>query len=178
MKGLAAILGVLTAQFAVLSLLAFGGANTVVPEIHRNAVEVHHWMSDQDFANLFAIAQAAPGPNALITTLVGFKAAGLPGALVATTAFCLPAGLLVFFVIRVWDRVQQSPWRAAVQAGLGPVTVGLVAASAFLLTRAADRGIGFAAITLATAAMSYFTRLNPLWALGAAAVLGGLGLVH
>jgi len=178
MKALSAILGALAAQFAILSLLAFGGANTVVPEIHRNAVDVHHWMSDRDFANLFAIAQAAPGPNALITTLVGFKAAGIAGALVATIAFCLPAGLLVFVVIRVWDRIQQSPWRAAVQAGLGPVTVGLVAASAFLLTRGADRGIGLAAITVATAAISYFTRLNPLWALGAAALLGAFGLVH
>lgn len=178
MKGLAATLGVLAAQFAILSLLAFGGANTVVPEMHRNAVEAQRWMSDRDFANLFAIAQAAPGPNAMITTLVGLKAAGIAGALVATIAFCLPAGLLVFFVVRVWDRVQQSPWRAAVQAGLGPVTVGLVAASAFLLTRAADRGLAFAAITAATAATSYFTRLNPLWALGAAAILGATGLVR
>ena len=178
MKGLAAVLGVLAAQMATLSLLAFGGANTVVPEIHRNAVEVNRWMSDQDFANLFAIAQAAPGPNAMITTLVGYKAAGIAGALVATIAFCLPAGLLVFAVVSVWDRIQQSPWRAAVQAGLGPVTVGLVAASAFLLTRAADRGIGLAVVTAATAGISYFTRLNPLWALGAAAVLGAFGLVH
>jgi chromate transporter len=178
MKGLAATLGILAAQFAVISLLAFGGANTVVPEMHRSAVEVHRWMSDRDFANLFAIAQAAPGPNALIVTLVGFKAAGIAGALVATIAFCLPAGALVYVVVGVWDRIEQAPWRAAVQAGLGPVTVGLVAASAFLLTRAADRGFGFAAITAATAAVSYFTRLNPLWALGVAAVLGGLGLVR
>jgi len=139
---------------------------------------VHHWMSDRDFASLFAIAQAAPGPNAMIATLVGFKAAGIAGALVATIAFCLPAGLLVFVVVRVWDRVQQTRWRAAVQAGLGPVTVGLVAASAFLLVRGADRGIGLAAITLATAGISYFTKFNPLWALGAAALLGGFGLVH
>ena len=51
-------------------------------------------------------------------------------------------------------------------------------AAGAVVTRAADRGLGFAAITLATAAMSYFTRLNPLWALGAAAVLGGFGVVH
>jgi chromate transporter len=178
MKGLAATLGVLAAQFATLSLLAFGGANTIVPELHRSAVDVHHWMSDRDFANLFAIAQAAPGPNAMITTLVGLKAAGIAGALVATFAFCLPAALLVFVVVRVWDRIQDSPWRKAIQAGLGPVTVGLVAASAFLLTRAADRGLGFVVITMATAAIAYFTRLNPLWALGAAALLGGFGLVH
>jgi chromate transporter len=178
MKGLGATLGVLAVHFATLSLLAFGGANTIVPEIYRNAVDVRHWMDDRDFANLFAIAQAAPGPNALITTLVGLKAAGIAGALVATFAFCLPAALLVFVVIRVWDRIQDSPWRAAVQAGLGPVTVGLVASSAFLLTRGADRNLGFAALTAGTALLSYFTRLNPLWALGAAAILGGLGLVH
>ncbi|HEX4182498.1 MAG TPA: chromate transporter [Caulobacteraceae bacterium] len=178
MKGLGVTLGLLAVHFAALSLLAFGGANTIVPEIHRNAVEVRHWMDDRDFANIFAIAQAAPGPNAMITTLVGLKAAGIAGALVATIAFCLPAGLLVYVVVGVWDRIQDSPWRTAVQAGLGPVTVGLVAASAFLLTRAADRGVGFALVTAATAAFSYFTRLNPLWALGAAALLGGLGLVR
>jgi chromate transporter len=178
MKGSYAVLGMLAAQFAVLSLLAFGGANTIVPEIHRTAVEAHHWVGDREFANLYAIAQAAPGPNAMIVTLIGFRAAGIVGALAATIAFCLPAALLVFVVVGVWDRIEHSPWRTAVQAGLGPVTVGLVAASAFLLTRAADRGIGFAAITAATAAMAYFTRLNPLWALGAAALLGGLGLVH
>ena len=175
MKGLAATLGVLAAQFALLSLLAFGGVNTVVPEIHRSAVDVHHWMSDQDFANYFAIAQASPGPNALIVTLVGWKVAGLAGALVATAALCAPACLLTFVVVRVWDRIQQSPWRATVQAGLAPVTVGLIAASAFLLCRASDRSLALLAITGATAAMTYFTRLNPLWALGAAAVLGLLG---
>jgi len=71
------ILVALALQFAGLSLVAFGGANAVIPEIHRQAVEVHHWMTDQDFASLFAIAQAAPGPNFLVTTLVGWKAAGL-----------------------------------------------------------------------------------------------------
>ena len=73
-------LAALAWQFAVLSLVAFGGANAVIPEIHHQSVEVRHWMTDQDFAALFAIAQAAPGPNFLVSTLVGWKAAGLPGA--------------------------------------------------------------------------------------------------
>jgi chromate transporter len=178
MKGLASTLGVLAAQFATLSLLAFGGATTTIAEIHRDSVDVHHWMSDRDFANLFAIAQTAPGPNAMIVTLVGFRAAGIAGALVAILSFCAPAGLLCFAAVRVWDRIEHTRWRVAVQMGLGPVTVGMVSASAFLLSRAADQAIGLAAITLATTAFTYFTRLNPLWALGVAAVLGGLGLVH
>ena len=175
MKPLGATLGALFSQFAILSLLAFGGANAVVPEIHRQSVQVHHWMTDRDFAALFALAQAAPGPNFLISTLVGWKAAGLAGALIATGAMCAPSCLLTFWVAKVWDRYREAAWRIAVGAGLAPVTVGLVAASAWLLARAADREWRLALVTAATAAVAYFTRLNPLWCLAAAAGLGLAG---
>jgi chromate transporter len=164
-------------QFAGLSLLAFGGANAVVPEMHRQAVDVHHWMSDADFTALFAIAQAAPGPNFMISTLVGWRAAGLPGAMIATLAMCAPSCLLTFWVAKAWDRYRDAPWRRALAAGLAPVTVGLVAATAWLLVRAADRDVQLGMITAATAVTGYFTRLNPLWCLAAAAGLGLLGLL-
>ena len=168
-------LGALAAQFATLSLVAFGGANAVIPEIHRQSVEVHHWMTDQDFAALFAIAQAAPGPNFLVTTLVGWKAAGLLGALVATAAMCAPSCLVTFWVAKVWDRYRETEWRIAVGAGLAPVTVGFVFSSAYVLVRAADADWRLALVTLASAAVAFFTRLNPLWCLAAAAALGVAG---
>jgi chromate transporter len=169
-------LWILAVQFAMLSLLAFGGANAVIPEIHRQSVEIHHWMTDSDFTSLFAIAQAAPGPNFLITTLIGWKAAGLPGALVATAAMCAPSCLLTFWVVKFWDRHREAHWRAAVSAGVAPVTVGLIFSSASVLVRAADTGWRLAIVTAASAAVVYFTKLNPLWCLGAAAVLGMLGV--
>jgi len=135
MEGLPATVWFLGVHFAMLSLLAFGGANTVIPEIHRQAVDVAHWMSDTEFADLFAIAQAAPGPNTLIVTLVGWHAAGLAGATVATLAMCGPAALLTYAVLKLWERFKDVSWRATVQQGLMPVTVGMVAASAFILTR-------------------------------------------
>ncbi len=171
-----ALLG-LFVQFTILSLLAFGGANAVVPEMHRQAVEVSHWMTDADFTALFAIAQAAPGPNVMISTLVGWRAAGIPGALVATAAMCGPSCLLTFWVAKLWDRYRAAPWRRAIAAGLAPVTVGLVAATAWLLVRGADLNVRLAAITLATGLAAAFTRLNPLWLLAVAAGLGLLGLV-
>ena len=178
MTGFGTILLILAGQFSAISLMAFGGGiNTVVPELHRQAVTIHHWMDDRTFADLFAIAQASPGPNMLIVTLVGLKAAGLAGALVATLAVCAPTCLLTFGVMRVWDRVRASRWRAVVQQGIGPVSVGLIAATALVLSRAADRGPVLVGITLATAAFAFFTRFNPLWALGAAAALGLVGLV-
>jgi chromate transporter len=169
------VLGALFAQFAILSLLAFGGANAVVPEIHRQSVSLHHWMSDKDFVALFALAQAAPGPNFLISTLVGWKAAGLAGALVATAAMCAPSCLLTYWVAKVWDRHRDAPWRIALGAGLAPVTVGLVSASAWLLAGAADQSWRLAIVTAATALAAFFTRLNPLLWLAAAAGLGFLG---
>lgn len=172
MKG--SVIGVLATQFAILSLMAFGGANAVVPEIQRQAVGVHHWMTDKDFAALFAIAQASPGPNFLIATLVGWKAAGLAGALAATAAMCAPSCLLTYWLVKAWDRYRETRWRNAIAAGVAPVTVGLIASSALVLVRAADHGWKLAVITAATAGVSYFTKYNPLWCL---AVAGGLGAV-
>lgn len=175
MKG--QILAALALQFSTLSLMAFGGANAVVPEIHRQSVEVHHWMSDRQFAALFALAQAAPGPNFLISTLVGWQAAGAAGAVLATAAMCAPSCLLVYWVAKFWDRHRDASWRIAVAGGLAPVTVGLVSASAWLLAAAADLGWRLALVTAFTALAAFFTKLNPLWWLGAAAALGFAGVV-
>jgi chromate transporter len=176
-KGEAGLLGALTAQFAVLSLVAFGGANAVIPEIHRQSVGLHHWLSDAEFADLFAIAQAAPGPNVMISTLVGWKVAGVTGGLVATLAMCAPSCVLTYFVAGVWDRYRETRWRAAIGAGLAPVTVGLVAASAEVLAHAADLQWRLALVTTATAVVAYVSKLNPLWCLGAAAALGFAGVL-
>jgi chromate transporter len=177
MKGPGDTLGALAVQFAGLSLVAFGGANAVIPEIQRQSVGLHHWMSDREFAALFAIAQAAPGPNFMISTLVGWKAAGVAGALVATLAMCAPSCLLTFWVAKLWDRHRDAPWRLAVGAGLAPVTVGLVASSAWLLSRAADLQWRLAAVTAVTAVVACVSRLNPLWWLAGAAALGSSGVL-
>jgi chromate transporter len=175
MKATADTLLALVAQFAVLSLLAFGGANAVVPDMHREAVSVRHWMTDADFSALYAIAQAAPGPNMMISTLVGWKAAGILGGVAATLAMCAPSCLLTFWVAGVWDRYRGTRGERALALGLAPVTVGLVAATAWLLVRAADTDTRLGLVTASVAATAYFTRLNPLWLFAVAAVVGLAG---
>lgn len=171
------VLGALAVQFAILSLFAVGGAMAVVPEMHRQVVEVYGWLNDRQFADLFAIAQAAPGPNIIVVTLIGFQTAGIPGALAATAAMCAPSCVITYFVSRTFDRFKDAKWRIVVQAGLVPVSVGLFAAGFFIVARAADRTLVAVAITAATTAIAYFTRINPLWMFALAGVLGYLGLV-
>ena len=152
MKGDGDILGVLGLQFAIMSLLALGGANAVVPEMHRQAVELRGWMDERTFADMFAISQAAPGPNVMLVTLIGYHVAGIAGALVTTVAMCGPTAVLAAFLGRTWDRFRDAHWRACVQSGLVPISVGLVGASAIVLTRASDHSWVAVAITVATAA--------------------------
>ncbi len=177
MKGDGDILLTLAGHFALLSLFAIGGANAAVPEMHRVAVELRHWMTDRQFADLFAIAQVSPGPNVIIVTLIGYQAAGLAGALVATLAMCGPTCVFAFYMGRTWERFREARWRNAIQSGLVPISIGLIAASALILALAADRNWVAGAVTFATAAFGYWTRLNPLWMFTAAGLIGLAGYI-
>jgi chromate transporter len=165
----------LAALFLRLSLLAFGGGNTVLPEMQREVVQVHGWMTAADFAALFALAQAAPGPNLMVVCLIGLHVAGLPGAVISTLGIIGPPSLLTMATVSLWHRFRDQPWRRVVQAGINPVTVGFVAATAAVIVRAADTGWALTGITAAVAILSLGTRLHPLWLLGGGALLGVLG---
>ena len=69
-------LGALFLHFLLLSFLAIGGTPTVLPDMHRYVVEVHHWMTSAQFADLYALAQVAPGPNVMYIPLIGWQVAG------------------------------------------------------------------------------------------------------
>ena len=162
---------------AQLSLLAIGGVNAVIPEMHRQVVDVHHWMGAAEFSALFALGQAAPGPNMLVAVLIGWRVAGLAGAAVATVSMLGPTCVLAYAVFRVWGSTRLAGVRGVVQAGLTPVTVGLVLGAALLLARGSWTGPVAGAITLVTAATVFATRVNPMWLLAGGTLLGAAGLV-
>lgn len=172
------VLASLAVVFGTLSLLAFGGTNSVLPEMQRQVVAVHDWLTPQQFASLFALAQAAPGPNMLVVTLIGWRVASLPGALVATVAVATPSSLLMFVTGHVWYRFRAARWRQVVQQGLMPVTSGLVMASAALLIRTTATDWSLAAVVVVATVLLLFTRVHPLIVLGTAAALGGAGVLQ
>lgn len=172
------LLATIAVQFTMMALLSFGGANAVLPEMHRQAVELRGWVTEQQFADMFAISQVVPGPNVMIVTLIGFKLAGLLGATVGTLAMCGPTAVVAYVLGRAWDRVQGARWRTVVAAGLVPVSVGLVAASAIVLTISTSINLWAVGLVLTTAAITCFTRLSPLWPIAVGAALGATGVIH
>jgi chromate transporter len=162
--------------FAVCSVIAVGGATSTVPEMHRQVVDVHGWISDRSFTELFAIAQTSPGPNVVFVALLGQYIGGIPGALIAMFAMCAPSCTIAYCAARVVDRFRHAPWRIVLQAGLVPVTIGLIASSALIVARAADHDVATLLITAASFALCYWTRVTPLLALALAAALGLTGM--
>src|SRR5690349_2460567 len=147
--------------FLQMSLFAFGGANAILPEMQRQVVDVHHMMDARTFAALFALAQAAPGPNIMVISLIGWQVAGLTGAILTVVCAVAPSSVLTFLVVRACYRFRDAPWRLVIQRGLLPVTAGLLLSSAALLIKATTLDWTLGLLTLAVTALLLTTRLHP-----------------
>lgn len=169
----------LALQFALLSLIAFGGGNATLPEMHRLVVENHPWLTNREFGELFALAQAAPGPNILVVSLIGLQLAGIAGFFAITLAFCIPSSLLMYIVAHWWQRTGNASWRSAVQAVVGALAAGLVLSSGWLmmLNVSGNGSWPAALLVISTALLVLRLSWNPLWWILAGALLGGFGFL-
>jgi chromate transporter len=162
--------------FGLLSLISVGGLPSVMTELQRIVIDVEGWVRPGEFIQLYAVAQAAPGPNVLIVSLIGWKAAGLPGAFVALIAMCGPAAALSWWVAGLWDRFKDSSWRKAIQRAMAPLVAGFTLSGGYAIAtpeRIPDWRIWLIAAS-ACAGMLLLKKVNPLWLLAAGGVLGGI----
>ena len=160
------------AHLALLSIVSVGGAHAMLPDIYRFVVLEHGWLSGQDFAALVALSQAAPGPNVLVSALLGYQFGGLLAAVAAPVAFIVPSSVATYVFAHFDRRGGDAPWKAIALQGLAPLTVGLVIASGIVLASGVGAGLAGYAIAAIVAAASAFTRIHPLWFIVAAALAG------
>lgn len=166
------ILVTLAVVFTQLSLLAFGGGNAILPEMQHQVVTVHQWMSAEQFSSLFAMAQAAPGPNMMIVPLVGWHVAGPAGLLVTSLAKFGPSSIITIYALKFWERFKDNPLRERFEKALKPITVGLVLVSAWLIADASAQNLLLVMIVIVTAILGMFKKIHPLWVMAAGAGLG------
>ena len=162
----------LVAVFVPLSFLSFGGGSSILAAIAHQSVDVHHWLTQREFIDLFALSRAAPGPGSMLVTLIGWKVAGWAGALVATVAIFGPASLACYGAARIWNRYRGTVWHSVLESGLIPVAGGLTFAGAFAVLRAAEASPldwGIAAISAVLLAWS--RKIHPLLIIGASGTI-------
>ncbi len=161
------------AQFLMMSMLSIGGAITTAPEMHRYLVEQHHWLTNEQFSSMVAIAQSAPGPNLLFVAVLGWGIGGFFGMCVTMTGILLPSTTLTLLGAR-WGEARRST--RGVQAfvtGMAPLTVGLVLSAGFILGKPAYGDPWLLALMIVTVAVWVRTKISPLWVIAAGGLVGG-----
>lgn len=160
--------------FSVLSLVAVGGANSVLPEMHRQLVEIRGWLDDATFSQLYALAQAAPGPNILVASVMGWRIGGPAGMAVATIGMLLPAAVLAWIMAGLTMRLRGAAWLKPAQGGLVPIAIGLLLAAGLIMAQASREagGAWTLAIVAAGTVFVWRTAWSPLWVLAGGGVLG------
>ena len=172
-------------QFLSLSLFSLGGGNTLLAEYHHLAVAQFCWLTNTQFADLYALAEAAPGPSSMLVGLLGLGAGWREGpfwallcAYGAEAAILLPSTLLMVMACLSWKRLEHSPWRAAFERGLGPITLGILFAVGLKILRTADTNWAGVVVSVLVCVLMLRTRISPLWFMAVAGVLGGLGVIN
>jgi chromate transporter len=172
-------------QFLSLSLFSLGGGNTLLAEYHHLAVAQFCWLTNTQFADLYALAEAAPGPSSMLVGLLGLGAGWREGpywallcAYGAEAAILLPSTLLMVMACLSWKRLEHSPWRVAFERGLGPITLGILFAVGLKILRTADTNWAGVVVSILVCVLMLRTRISPLWFMAVAGVLGGLGVIN
>lgn len=173
------------ATFLGLSLFSIGGGNTLLTEYHHLSVEQFCWLTPSQFNDLYALAEAAPGPSSMLVGLLGMGAAWREGPLwavltgaMAEVAILLPSTLLVVAACLSWNRFRDSPWRQAFERAMGPISLGVLLAVGVKILRLSDTNPAGWLVSLMVCGLVLTTRLSPLWMMAVAGLLGGFGIIH
>lgn len=186
----------LMGHFMLMSLLAVGGAITTAPDLHRYLVNEQQWLSDPQFNAAIALGQAAPGPNVMFVSLLGWQVGlnaatqagwatqpwvmGLWGAGVATFAILVPSCTLTYVATQWAQQHQTHPGVRAFKSGLAPIVTALLLATGWLITAAHQNlpeDLGLWAVTAVSTLLVWRTRVHLLVLLSIGAVLGALGWI-
>ena len=160
--------------FLWLSVLCVGGGLGVVPEMERQVVSLHAWVTARQFLDGYTLSQLTPGPNMLVVVFVGYAAHGIAGGLVAASAMFLPASLLAGVVAAGWQRWRTHPWAVPLERALAPIGVGLMGAGVYTLARSALHDTLSVALAASAAVVLLAKWAPPVAVVLAAGVIGWL----
>lgn len=175
-------------HYLMLSLMSVGGAISTSSDMHRYLVDEKHWLSQVQFNESIALAQAAPGPNVLFVALMGWHigmntgsmAAALLGVAATMLGIMIPSTVLTYSAAQWGHRNRELRAVRAFKLGMAPVVIALMLATSWILGSAsgnAARDWPLWLLTMVSALVIWRTRLHMLWMLGAGALLGWLQLV-
>jgi chromate transporter len=166
-----AALAALARVFLPIGATTFGGGLAMIPAIEHMVVVEQGWLDAKAFADTIALGQLTPGPVAICATFIGYRVAGIVGALVATVAMFAPATGLAIAAGHSVERFRQSIIVENALRTLAPAVIGMLGAATFSLGRAAIHAPLEAALAVVTFLVLAARPVSPLWLLLGAGIV-------
>ena len=170
--------------FFKIGLFTFGGGYAMLPLIQAE-VAAHGWLETEALLNFVAVSESTPGPFAVnISTYIGSRLGGVPGAACATLGVALPSFLIILIVANCYERFRRSRIVSGVMTGLKPAVIGLIGSAILTMGRTVLFPQGFTAALFSSAsfwvtvgifvlmAVLAFKKLHPILLICLSAVLG------
>ncbi|MEO0089088.1 MAG: chromate efflux transporter [candidate division WOR-3 bacterium] len=117
---------ILFSLFFKIGALIFGGGYAAIPFIKQEFVDFRQCLSEKDFLVGVGISQITPGPVAIIATFIGYKLGGILGSIIATIAIFLPSGIMLYFVIRLYQKIEKNFYIQSFLFGVKPAIIGFI----------------------------------------------------
>ncbi|ODA39418.1 chromate transporter [Desulfosporosinus sp. BG] len=119
--------------FLKIGAVSFGGGYAMIPFFETEMVS-HNWVSLADYIKVIAIAQVVPGPFAVdSSSYIGFKVAGILGALIATIALCIPSFIASVIITKFYAQFKTNKYVNALLLGVRPAVLGLLISAAYII---------------------------------------------
>lgn len=158
--------------FAGMSVFLFGGGYVFIPLMQNTVVASNGWLTQQEFVDAIAMSQIMPGPIVLSTVFIGYKMAGLLGALAATIGIFLPPGILMIAGTHVLNRIKQSALIKAVLRGIRPAIIGMIASAVITVAMTAQHHWVSLLIFAAALLAQLKFKLDVVWVIPTAGLAG------
>jgi len=160
--------------FAGMSVLLFGGGFVFIPMIQEIVVDTYGWVTNKEFIDGIALGQITPGPILISATFIGYKMAGVFGAIAATIGIFLPPAMLMLFCTHFLDKLKESSSINAVLAGIRCGVIGMIAAAAIVVIQSAEQNWISAGIFVAALLSLLQFKLEVAWIIPVSGLIGFL----
>ena len=158
--------------FAKIGTFTIGGGYAMIPIIQKEVVDKRGWISEDDFMDILAISQSAPGILAVnISIFLGHKLKGTKGSIVATLGSTLPSFTIILLIAMFFAGYQDNPTVMAIFKGIRPVVVSLIAVPMITMAKKAKLNFYTGSLTIITALLIIFMKVSPLYILLVVAVV-------
>jgi chromate transporter len=158
--------------FAGMSLLLFGGGFVFIPLIQEIVVDSYGWVTHKEFIDGIALGQVTPGPILISAAFIGYKVAGLMGAVAATIGIFTPPAVLMVICARYLERIKRSAVLKAAMRGIRAAVIGMIAAAAYVVAATAQmHWISLLIFVVALVALLKF-KLEVAWVIPGAGLMG------